>query len=142
LTEHNGKSNNVLLHCTGVEGAISCDPDNKTIGYIINADDAFKYIVCNAKANGENECDAYDIIPNIPDEGNSCSIGKLYNNKGNYKLCIDVENSVSIIDASFLIDAMTKSVFINQVNVPNVGQYYIIVNIKSGNIILNSQGKL
>jgi len=41
----------------------------------------------------------------------------------------------SIDDASYLP-------FIHNENVPNVGQYYVIVNIISGNIILNAKGKL
>lgn len=135
LTESNGENDNVLLHCAGEEESISCEVDKKTIGYVINAKDKSKYIVCKAKANGENDCDAY-----VPDEGNSCTIGKLNRVGEDYKLCIDDTNSITVKDASYLVDAMAGSIFIHTNNVPKIGQYYVAVNISSGNIILNTKG--
>jgi len=116
LTEHNGNSNNILLHCTGEEEAVSCEVDTSTIGYVVNAKDKSKYILCKAKSNGKNNCDIYDT-EEIPNEGKSCSVGNLYYYEGNYKLCIDKNNLVSVNtdnESSYLVDAMTKSAFIHE----------------------------
>jgi len=37
---------------------------------------------------------------------------------------------------------MIESTFIHEENAPMSGQYYIIINIKYGNIILNTKDKL
>jgi len=92
------------------------------------------YIVCSAKADGGNKCDGYAK----PED--SCSVGKLNYHGSNYELCIDASNSVSISNASYLVDAMDDSTFVHEDNVPEAGQYYVLVNINSGNIILNAQG--
>jgi len=137
LTEPNGAPDNILLHCTG-EGAVSCDVDTSTIGYVINAEDKSKYIICKAKANGENECDAY-----VTPKETLYSVGVLNYIEGNYKLCIDENNLVNVNadnEASYFIDAMVDSTFIHKNNIPRAGQYYVVVNIKSGNIILNAKG--
>jgi len=141
LTDHNGKHNNVLFFCT-VPG--SCEEDTSTIGYVVNFKDKTKYIAYKPKTNGENDCDIYET-PQIPNEGNPCSVGELYEGEGDtYKLCIDENNLVTVnaVDdtSSYLVDAMTESTFIHKDNVPKGGYYYFIVNIKSKNIILNSKG--
>ena len=79
----------------------------------------------------------------MPDDGSSCSVGELYNEEDNYKFCIDKNNLVTVNadnEASYFVDAMSESTFIHINNVPKAGQYYIAVNINSGNIILNAKG--
>jgi len=79
----------------------------------------------------------------VPDDGSSCSVGELYNEEDIYKFCIDKNNLVTVNadnEASYFVDAMSESTFIHKNNVPKAGQYYIAVNINSGNIILNAKG--
>jgi len=107
-----------------------------------------KYIACKAKANEENDCDIYVDIPLSTVEGNTCSVGILYSDNDDedkYKLCIDDNNLVTVNadnESRYFVDAMSKSTFIHEDNVPKDGHYYVIVNIKSGNVILNIKGKL
>ena len=79
----------------------------------------------------------------MPDDGSSCSVGELYNEEDNYKFCIDKNNLVTVNaddDASYFVNDMIESTFIYKENVTMHSQYYVIVNIKSGNIIFNDKG--
>jgi len=74
---------------------------------VISTDNAFKYTICKAKVNEENECDVY-VIP----KWTLYSVGVLNCIKENYKLlCIDKNNIViinTVDNASYLIDGMIE----------------------------------
>ena len=83
----------------------------------------------------KNECDA------IKPDG-TAGVGKLIEEGGQKKLCIDISNKIVVGTASsYLVDAMTASTFVPSEKVPEAGTYYVLVNMDSdGNVILNAQG--
>ncbi|KAL6632893.1 hypothetical protein U3516DRAFT_866417, partial [Neocallimastix sp. 'constans'] len=116
-----------------------CVVDTTTIGYLINAasnDEGVPYIKCSATGTPDNGVDTNSCIAiNKPDS--TKAVGALIND-GDYKLCIDASNVVSLTASKYLVDAHSTSTFVSTSGIKN--GYYVIVEIDAdGNIIRRDQ---
>lgn len=130
------------------DGYSVCGKDTTTIGYLTNAGDsdipAVPYIKCVADTVG-NKCTAIDSITSTEE---CAKEGDIIVDQGDYKICSYATAgaaSLSKVDltgpAHFLVDASATSIFVQTKPSDEAKAFYVIVNVKGGDITLNKDVK-